>query len=138
MAAQKGRDMLIKVGNGASPATFSTIGGIRSRTITINNDSVDITDSDNAPYRQLLADTGLRSMSISGSGVQKNGANIQTVEALAHSGAIEEFQVVFGNGDIIQGLFQVTSFETSGEHVSEQTMSISLESAGVFTLMRAA
>jgi TP901-1 family phage major tail protein len=127
----------LKIGNGVSPQTFSTLGGIRSRTISINNDSVDITDSDNAPWRQLMSDTGLRSVSLSGSGVFKDEAAINTVENLAFSGLIEEFQVVFGNGDIIQGLFQVTSFEYAGEHTSEQTYSVSMESAGIATLMRA-
>lgn len=137
MTAQKGRSILLKIGNGVSPQTFSTLGGIRSRTISINNDSVDITDSDNAPWRQLMSDTGLRSVSLSGSGVFKDEAAINTVENLAFSGLIEEFQVVFGNGDIIQGLFQVTSFEYAGEHTSEQTYSVSMESAGIATLMRA-
>ena len=137
MAAQKGREMLIKIGDGSSPANFTTVGGIRSRTVTINNDTVDITDSDNAPWRQLLGDVGLRSVSISGSGVYKDGDAINNVEDLSFSGALEEFQIVFGNGDIIQGIFAVSSFEYGGEHVSEQTFSISLESGGIATLIRA-
>lgn len=137
MAAQKGRLILVKISNGASPAIFSTVGGIRSRTITVNNEIVDITTSDEAPYRQLLADTGLRSVSISGSGVFKDDAPINEIEDLAFNGGTDEFQIVFGNGDILQGLFQVASFEYSGEHTAEQTFSITLESAAIFTFMRA-
>jgi len=137
MSAQKGRSILLKVGDGASPPTFTTIGGVRSRTITLNNETVDITTSDEAPWRQLLADTGLRSCSMSGSGVFKDDAAINTVENAAFNGTIDEYQIVFGNGDIIQGLFQLTSFEYAGEHVGEQTYSISFESADICTLIRA-
>jgi TP901-1 family phage major tail protein len=136
MAAQKGRSILLKVGNGASPQTFTSIGGLRSKNITINNETVDITSGNTAPWRQLLADAGLRSAALSGSGVFEDDAAILEVEAMAFDGSHEEFQLVFGNGDIIQGVFQVTSFQYAGEHNGEQTYSISLESAGVCTMMR--
>ena len=46
MAAQKGSAMLLKVGNGGSPETFTTIGGLRSTGITLNDEAVDITNKD--------------------------------------------------------------------------------------------
>ncbi len=137
MAAQKGRLILFKVGNGASPATFTTIGGIRERNLTINNEPVDVTTSDTAPWRRLLEDAGLRSVSCSGSGVFQDDAAINLIEELAITGAQEEFQMVFGNGDLFQGLFLITSFQYAGSHVSEQTYNISIESADIITFMRA-
>lgn len=137
MAAQKGRSILLKIGDGSSPATFTSIGGLRSKTITVNNESVDITTSDEAPWRQLLGDTGLRTVSFSGSGVFEDGAAINTIEDLALAGTLQEFQMQFGNGDIMQGVFQVTSFEYGGEHTAEQTYSVSFESAGIITMIRA-
>jgi len=137
MAAQKGRLILLKVGNGASPQIFSTIGGIRSRTISINNDTVDVTTSDEAPWRQFMGNTGMRSVSLSGSGVFKDEAAINAIEDLAFNGNLQEFQVVFGNGDIIQGVFAIPSFEYSGDHTAEQTYSISMDSAGICTMSRA-
>ena len=41
MAAQAGRSLLMKVGNGGSPEAFTTIGGMRSTTITLNDEIVD-------------------------------------------------------------------------------------------------
>lgn len=137
MAAQKGRSILIKVSDGTSPATFTTIAGIRSKTMTINNETVDITSGDEAPWRQLLGDTGMRSVSMSGSGVFQDDAAVNVIEDLAFNGAIQEFQMVFGNGDIIQGTFAVASFEYGGEHTAEQTFSASFESASICTMSRA-
>jgi TP901-1 family phage major tail protein len=135
--ASKGRLILIQISDGTSPAAFATIGGVRSKTITINNESVDVTTADEAPWRQLLGDTGLRSVSASGSGVFDDGAPINQCEDLAFSGALEEFLLTFENGDQIQGVFQLTSFEYGGEHTAEQTFSISLESGGICTMSRA-
>lgn len=137
MAAQKGRSILLKISDGTSPTTFTTIAGLRSKSITVNNESVDITTADDAPWRQLLGDTGLRTVSVSGSGVFEDDAAVNDIEDLAFSGALQELQIVFGNGDIMQGEFQVTSFEYGGEHTAEQTYSVSLESAARIDFQRA-
>ena len=137
MAVGKGRNILIKISDGASPGTFSTVAGIRTRTITINNEQVDITDSDSAPWRHLLGDAGLRTMSISGAGVFQDDAAYNSIQNEAINGSLQEYQVVFENGDIFQGLFQVASLEEAGEHVGEQTYSLTLESAGQIALSRA-
>ena len=137
MAAQKGRDILLKLSDGVSPAGFTSIAGLRSKTLTINNETVDITTSDEAPWRKLMGDVGIRSVSLSGSGVFQDDSAVNSIEDLALSGALEEFQAVFGNGDIMQGVFQVTSFEYAGEHAGEQTYSISMESADIVTMIRA-
>ena len=36
MAVQKGAEVLVKVGDGASPEAFTTIGGLRDTSISIN------------------------------------------------------------------------------------------------------
>ncbi len=137
MAAQKGRSILIKISDGVSPGTFTTVAGIRSKTITVNNESVDITTADEAPWRELMADVGARSISLSGAGVFQDDADINAIEYLALNGGIQEFQIIFVNSDMYQGNFQITSFEYGGEHVAEQTFSISLESASIINFSRA-
>lgn len=136
MAASKGRLMLIKIGDGASPEVFTSVAGLRSKTMTLNNETVDITTSDDAPWRQLLADTGLRSASLSGSGVFQDDTAANTIEDLALSGNLVNMQIAFENGDVLDGAFQVTSFEYGGEHTAEETFSMSLESSGTITMTR--
>ena len=46
MAKQLGRSFLLKVGDGAAPEVFTALAGINSKSITINNSSVDVTTSD--------------------------------------------------------------------------------------------
>lgn len=137
MAVQKGRNLLIKVNDGSSPESFTTIAGVRSRTITVNQDLVDITDSDNAPWRSLLADAGLKQFSITVSGIFKDDTAQRRMKDLAFTGDLESFQVVFGNGDTMDGEFLVASIEEGGEHVGEQVFNFTLESSGKPTFVRA-
>lgn len=137
MPAQKGRLLLIGIGDGATAEAFTNIAGLRSKTLTLNNESVDITTSDEAPWRALLGDTGLRSMSVSGSGVFQDDAAINAIEDLVMSGLLNNFEITFENSDVFAGAFQVTSFEYGGEHTAEQTYSMSLESSGTMVLTRA-
>jgi len=135
--AGKGRSILIKKSDGLSPATFTTVGGIRSKTLTIANETADKTTDDDVPWRMLEGDVGLRTVSLSGSGVFKDDAIIKDIENDAVTGDTNEYQIVFENGDIVQGVFQVTSFEHTGEHVGPQEFSISMESADSCTMTRA-
>jgi len=129
--AFRSRDILIKISDGLSPGTFTTIGGVRSKAITVNNETTDITTKDDAGWRKLLSDTGIRSISVSGGGVFKDDSAINALENLAYTGDVQEFQLIFPNGDGIQGTFLVPSFEQAGEHNDLQMYSITLEGTGV-------
>ena len=71
MAAQKGLDVLMKID---ISGTKTTIGGLRSTSITLNDESVDITNKDSLGSRTLLAGAGVNSLSVSGSGVFTDSA----------------------------------------------------------------
>jgi len=133
----KGRDMLLKIADGISPPTFTTVAGLRTNTLSVNNETVDVSTDDDVPWRQLMADTGMRSVSTSAGGVFKDEATINEMENLSITGDSVELQLVFGNGDMIQGVFQLTSFEHGGEHNTEQTYTISIESKDICSLIRA-
>ena len=135
MVAFKGRNILIKASDNTSPGSFLSIGGLRNKGTTINNELVDVTDSDNAPWRALLEDAGLRTLSISGQGVFKDDTAARRVKLDAAQGAKRDYQIVFPNGDMITGSFMVSSFERSGNYNEAETYSMTLENAGepVFT-----
>ena len=74
MAAQKGSALLMKIGDGGSPETFTTIGGMRSTSLTMNDEMVDVTNKDSSRASTLLAQGGTNSMSVAGSGVFTDSA----------------------------------------------------------------
>jgi TP901-1 family phage major tail protein len=135
MAAQKGKDLLLKVDADAT-GVFTTVAGLRSRTIAFNTESVDITHSESAgQWRELLSGGGVRSARVTGAGIFKDSASDAIVRTHVVSGAIRPWQVIIPDFGVIQGPFQVRSFDLTGKHDGEVGFDISLESAGelVFT-----
>src|SRR5882724_7096186 len=136
----KGRSFLVKVGTGVSPTVYVTLAGVRDRTIKINNDPVDVTDSDNAPWRVLLEDAGLRTVEMQINGVYKDDTSGQALVnqalRLGGRGTIDSFLFQFPNGDMLEGEFLVNSWEAAAGHVDAMTFSATLMSAGVLTFTR--
>ena len=131
MGAQKGRDLLIKIDNGAG---FVTVAGLRSKRIAFNAELVDITHAESAErWRELLAGAGVRRAAISGRGLFKDAASDALVRQAFFDGAVNNCQVIVPDFGSITGLFQIASLEFSGEHNGEVTFDIALESAGALT-----
>ena len=146
MAAQKGLDVLMKID---ISGTKTTIGGLRSTSITLNDESVDITNKDSLGTRTLLAGAGVNSLSVSGSGVFTDSAAEVAVRtafqaqqptsdgSAAQTAAFEAFQFIIPNLGTYTGNFQITSLEYAGEYNGEATYSMSFESAGYITFAAA-
>ena len=131
MGAQKGKDLLIKMDNGAG---LVTVAGLRSRRIAFNAETVDVTHAESAGrWRELLEGAGVRRASISGRGLFKDGASDALVRQTFFDGVIRACQVIVPDFGSIDGPFQITSLEFAGEHNGEVTFDIGLESAGALT-----
>ena len=132
MSAQKGKDLLLKA---ADPGgAFVTVAGLRARQIAFNAEAVDVTHADSAGrWRELLAGAGVRRASISGAGIFKDAASDALVRQIFFDGAIRDWQVVVPDFGTIAGPFQLSSLEYRGDHASEVTFDLALESAGLLT-----
>ena len=131
MAAQKGKDLLVKINTSGS--TYDTVGGLRSTSISINDEPVDITNKDSANARTLLATAGTSSMTISGSGVFVDDAQIQLIRGSLANGAFKTFHLVVPDLGTYAGSFMIASLEFAGEFNGEVTYSLTLESSGAIS-----
>jgi len=68
MAMEKGSAFLLKIGDGANPVVFSTVAGLRTTQMTINAETVVVTNQGSGGWRELLSGAGVRSVSLSGAG----------------------------------------------------------------------
>jgi TP901-1 family phage major tail protein len=131
MTAQKGKDLLIKIADGAG---YMTVAGLRTRRIAFNAETVDITHAESAGrWRELLAGAGIKRASISGRGLFKDAASDALMRETFFDGTIVAFQVVVPDFGTVAGPFQITGLEIAGEHNGEVTYDMSLESAGELT-----
>jgi TP901-1 family phage major tail protein len=130
MAAQKGKDLLLRV-DSTGAGSFAAVAGLRSRSISFNAETVDITHADSAgEWRELLAGAGVKSARIAGTGIFKDAASDATIRGYVFDGTIRDWQVVIPDFGTVEGLFQIGSFELSGRHDGEVAFEITLESAG--------
>lgn len=133
MAAQKGKDLLLKIDT-TGTGDFATVAGLRSRSISFNAETVDVTHAESAgEWRELLSGAGVKSARIAGSGIFKDASSDATVREYVFNGTIRDWQVLIPDFGTIEGLFQITSFELSGRHDAEVAFEITLESAGLLT-----
>ena len=131
MGAQKGKDLLLKMSDGAS---FVTVAGLRSRRIAFNAEIVDITNAESTDrWRELLAGAGVKRASLSGRGLFKDAASDALVRQAFFDGILNDCQVVVPDFGTIEGPFQIASLEFAGEHNGEVTFDLALESAGALT-----
>jgi TP901-1 family phage major tail protein len=132
MGAQKGKDLLVKIDDGAGG--FTTIAGLRTRQLAFNAETVDVTNAESAGrWRELLAGAGVRRAAISGAGVFKDEASDARLRQVFFDGDIRSYQVVVPDFGRIEGPFQVTSLEYRGDHAGEVTFDMSFESAAALT-----
>jgi TP901-1 family phage major tail protein len=133
MVAQKGKDLLIKLDLTGSGA-FTTIAGLRASRITFNAETVDVTTLESAGgWRELLGGAGVRSASISGSGVFRDANTDERARQIFFNGEVPNFQVVIPSFGIIEGAFQISSLEYAGNFDGEASFDLTMASAGALT-----
>jgi TP901-1 family phage major tail protein len=129
MAAQQGKALLMKIGDAASPEVFTTIGGMRSNTLTMNDEMVDVTNKDSSGARTILAQGGVNSITIAGSGVFTDSASETTLQGKFNVSALTNYQFLVPDFGTFTGAFMLTSLEYAGEYNGEVTYSFTFESA---------
>jgi TP901-1 family phage major tail protein len=131
MTAQKGKDLLVKIADGSG---FTTVAGLRTRRLTFNAETVDITHAESANrWRELLGGAGVKRASVSGRGLFTDAATDASMRQTFFDGTVLNYQIVIPDFGTVQGAFQLTNLEFAGEHNGEVTYDVALESAGELT-----
>ena len=132
MAAQRGKDMLLKIED--APGVFTAVAGLRARTISLNARAVDATDADSAGrWRELLSGAGVKSAAVSGQGVFRDAASDALIREAFFEQAAKLWRLVVPDFGVLEGPFLVAALEYAGEHEGEASFAMSLASAGELT-----
>ncbi|MCJ8191777.1 phage major tail protein, TP901-1 family [Sphingomicrobium aestuariivivum] len=130
MAAEKGNQFLLKIGDGGIPVTYATVAGLKTTNLTINGDAVAITNKDSGGWRELLSGAGVRSVAVTASGIFTGSSAEARLRSLALDGSIDDYELSFESGEKMQGRFLIARLDYSGDYNGERTYSVSLESSG--------
>lgn len=131
MSADLGRNLLLKRGS-------TVLGSLRTKTISLGKEVVDITTDEDDGYRTSLAEAGQATLDISGDGVTKTEISTFRTEAYSSTTTTSSIDTVeFPNGDTITGTFRMPTFEESGTYNDANTFSMTLNSSGEWTFTAA-
>ena len=129
MAAQNGRDMLVKIKNSAGE--FVTLAGLRSKAFRLNAQAVDITNTDSAQgWKELLPGAGVKSAEISGAGVFRDTESDALARTAFFEQSVETYRFIIPDFGVVEGPFLLTSLSYAGTYQGEATYELTLMSPG--------
>lgn len=133
MPSQKGRDLLLKIGDGEAPESFSTIGAARAAAMTIDNNPADATTMDSGGVQAFIGEAGVQSMSLRLDGLFKDTAAEETLREAAMARSTNNYELWFPNGDKYAAAFVVQEYARGGSFDGLETFSVTLLRSGTGT-----
>ncbi len=132
MGGARGRDVIVKIGDGGEPEAFLVVAGIRARTISLGAGTIDATTAESpGAWRELIAGAGTKRIEVAGSGAFKDAASDERIRAAFFEGEAPQLRLEVAEFGVLRGPFAITELVYSGEHDGEALFSIRLASAGV-------
>lgn len=123
--ADIGRGLVVKQG-------VTAIAGVRTKTVTINSEPVDITSDDSSGFRTMLDDVGQQSIDLSVEGVTEN-STIRAAMLGGGSQLLTDITVAWPDGGTVAGDFYMNSYVETGTYNDAVTFTASLQSSGTWT-----
>lgn len=134
MADIPGKQVLLYIGDGGGPETFGLIAAGTSHSVTITNTEVDKNSKDSGGYREVFPAGSIKSCQISMTGIYTETANQEALRNMVNADPPSgNFRFYLGGTRMIEGQFQVTSYEHSGETEGFAQFTAQFTSNGVFT-----
>ena len=125
MAVQSGKDLLVKL-DLTGDGQFETIAGLRATRISFNAETVDVTSLESAGgWRELLAGAGVRSASISGSGVFRDADTDERARQIFFAGDQYWIKDLTGSNSVT-----INSMPIAGQAALQPDMQIALSPQG--------
>jgi predicted secreted protein len=98
--------------------------------MSVNGDTVVITNKGSGGWRDLLSGAGVRSVSVSGAGVFTGSLAETRVKNSAFTGVLDDYEMSFESGERIRGKFLVSRLDYAGDFNGERSYTLALESSG--------
>ena len=110
-------------------SAYTTIGGCISHTLTINNETIDVSDKDSSRWSDKLA-AGARSLDVAFNGWVTDDAAFALIEAAAENDTVLDLKLLYGNSKTCTCDFFLSNFAYTGEYNGAQTFSGTLGNDG--------
>jgi len=131
-----GRTLLIKIGDGADPETFSNLCGLKTRSFNLSASEIDTTIpscTNPGDVVQKTSRPGIANRTFQGSGAYVAGANMSAFMAHVINTTAFNAQVVVPGLGTFAGSWMVTDFSASGDVEPNMEFSATFVAADVLT-----
>lgn len=140
MPQQKGRTLLIQIGDGESPEVFSNLCGITTRSFNMSANEVETTipDCDDPSAAvQRTVEPGIVNRTFNGSGKFVSSANTSAFLTHVREATVFNAKVVVPGDGTYTGSWMVSDFEFSGEMEGNMDFSATFVAAGALAYVAA-
>jgi TP901-1 family phage major tail protein len=130
MAKARGRDLLFKI---KVAGVYTLVGGLRARSMKLNNTTVDVTTQDSIFGNVLMSEieAGMQKLSITGTVLFDTDPVAKAAfDACRTQSAVDAEIVVPNYGTFQNAAMIVTGIEFTGDHEKEMSSPITLEASG--------
>ena len=113
----------------------TTLVGVRSRTLSITHDLVDVTTDDDSGWRTLLADPGLKAIEVTLGLIISDEVLLNDIMTASNNSATlrADLPSSLGTPGNLSGTYVISSLEYSGEHDGAVEVSVTFMSSGAVT-----
>ncbi len=130
MVAQAGIDLLVKIDISGS-GLFETVAGMRASKLALNAQTINVTNLQSAGrWRELLAGGGVKTASLTGSGVFVDAQSDARMRDLFFQGELVATRFCIPDFGNIEGKFQIAALEYSGSYDGEVQYEFNFVSGG--------
>ena len=130
MTAQKGSAFLLKISDGATPAAYQTVAGLRTTQMSVTGETVVITSKNSGGWRELLSGAGVRAVSVTAAGIFLGSEAEGRIRANALAGTLDNYELSFEDGEKLRARLLIQRLDYSGDFNGERNYTIQLESSG--------
>lgn len=130
MAKERGTQVLLKVGDGASPEVFTSLAGQQSTEMNINGNPIDTSDKTTNDWGTALQ--GIKNMTITCSGQVSwpDTAGLERLRSQMHAGNTVNCRIVLNTaGANYEGAFSITDLSITGDRDNVTSYSLTLQNA---------
>lgn len=133
MPSFKGRDLLLKIGDGEIVESFTTIGAARTLSMSIDNRLTPVTSTADGGIDRYSAPAGMQGLRLTLEGLFRDQAAEEVLRAAAFDRLQRNFRLHYPNGDTYQAAFVVENYRRGGTHDGLEVFSLTLVRSGVGT-----
>lgn len=130
----KGSVVLVEMQDNAGSPAYQSVLGLRTRSFTINSEVVDVTNANSTgQWREQLGATGIKSFSLSGSGIADTGAALTEINEVAMSGDLRAWRFTVTGLGVFAGQAKISQFSLAAEYNNAVTFDVTFEGSGELT-----